>query len=265
MTESTNVLAVAWERWVQRWDAQQTTYIEDRERRFDVMLSWVETLVGEEIVVLDLAAGPGAVSDRVLRRFPRARSVAVDTDPVLLAVGEGAFGDRDGRLRWVRADLREADWVAAVGRQPFDAVLSTTALHWLSPAQLADVYRRAHGLLRPGGVLVNGDYLPFPRSLRRLQAAAKELDGRRQAVAVARGADAWQDWWDGLRAEPSLQEAFAERERVFPPGERTWTTPGLAFHEAALVEAGFAEVGVVWQDLEERVLIGLTTEPEGPT
>jgi SAM-dependent methyltransferase len=265
MTESTEALAVPWKRWVQRWDAQQAAYIEDRERRFDVMLSWVETLVGEEIVVLDLACGPGAVSDRVLRRFPRARSVAVDVDPVLLAVGEGAFGGLDGRLRWVRADLREAAWTDAVGTQPFDAVLSTTALHWLSPAQLADVYRRAHGLLRPGGVLVNGDYLPLPRSLTRLRAAARELDGRRQAVAVAGGADGWQDWWDGLRSEPSLQAAFAERERVFPEGERTWASPGLAFHEAALAEAGFAEVGVVWQDLEERVLIGLATEPQRST
>jgi len=115
MTESADAVAVPWERWVDRWDAQQAAYIEDRERRFDVMLSWVQILVGEEIVVLDLAAGPGAVSDRVLRRFPRARSVAVDIDPVLLALGDGAYGTRDGRLRWVRADLRHPDWVAAVG------------------------------------------------------------------------------------------------------------------------------------------------------
>ncbi|MGH2942879.1 MAG: methyltransferase, partial [Solirubrobacteraceae bacterium] len=71
----------------------------------------------------------------------------------------------------------------------------------------------------------------------------------------------WQDWWDELRGEPALRDAFAERERIFPPGERTWTAPGHAFHEAALAEAGFTEVAVVWQDLEERVLVALTTEP----
>ncbi len=63
-----------------------------------------------------------------------------------------------------------------------------------------------------------------------------------------------------MGSEPSLEDAFAERERIFPPGERTWSSPGLEFHEAALVEAGFEEVGVVWKDLEESVLIALTAD-----
>ena len=66
--------------------------------------------------------------------------------------------------------------------------------------------------------------------------------------------------WDGLRNEPSLRAAFVERERIFPAAKRAWGSPGLAFHEAALLEAGFEEVGVVWQDLEERVLIAIGAE-----
>lgn len=262
MTDQTEAVAVPWEHWLRRWDEQQTAYIEERERRFDVMLSFLETLVGEEPLVLDLACGPGAVSDRLLRRFPRARSVAADADPVLLALGEGALGDRNGRLRWVRADLRDPSWVSAVGPDRFDAVVSTTALHWLSPSQLAAVYRQVHDeVLAPGGVLINGDYLPLPNAMTRLRATVKTLDARRQAVAVGRGADVWDAWWERLRAEPSLEDAFAERERIFPAGERTWSSPGLAFHETALVEAGFEEVGMVWQDLEEGVLIALTADP----
>ena len=144
MTEQTEAVAVPWEDWLRRWDAQQTAYIEDRERRFDVMFSFLETIAGEEPLVLDLACGPGAVSERLLRRFPRARSVAADADPVLLALGEGALGDRNGRLRWVHADLRDPSWATAVGPDRFDAVVSTTALHWLSPSQLAAVYRQLH-------------------------------------------------------------------------------------------------------------------------
>lgn len=257
MTGQTEAVAVSWKDWVQRWDAQQTAYIEDRERRFDVMFSFLETLVGETPTVLDLACGPGAVSARLLQRFAGASSVAVDVDPVLLTVGESAHGDHDGRLRWVHADLRHPSWTSAVGPERFDAVISTTALHWLSPSQLAAVYRQVHELLQPGGAVINGDYLPLPSRMQRLRAAAKTIDTRRQARAAARGADAWDAWWDGLRDEPALRDAFAQREQIFPEGERTWTSPELEFHEAALHEAGFAEVGVVWQDLEERVLIGL--------
>lgn len=260
MTEQTEAVAVPWMDWVQRWDAQQTAYIEQRERRFDVMFSFLETLVGDEPRVLDLACGPGAVSSRLLSRFPRAYSVAADADPVLLTLGEGAHGDIGGRLRWVNVDLRDPAWVSAVGPERFDAVISTTALHWLSPSQLAAVYREVHELLAPGGALINGDYLPLAGTKTRLRAAANTLDTNRQAVAIADGADPWDAWWDGLRAEPSLREAFAERERIFPAGERTWSSPGFSFHEVALVEAGFDEVGLVWQDLEEGVLIALRTE-----
>ena len=48
------------------------------------------------------------------------------------------------------------------------------------------------------------------------------------------------------------------RDRLWPDGTGTGQrSVGLAFHEAALLEAGFDEVGVVWQDLEERVLVAL--------
>ena len=64
--------------------------------------------------------------------------------------------------------------------------------------------------------------------------------------------------WDTLRREPALRDAFAERDRLWPDGTGTGQrSVGLAFHEAALLEAGFDEVGVVWQDLEERVLVAL--------
>jgi trans-aconitate methyltransferase len=35
--------------------------------------------------------------------------------------------------------------------RPFDAVVSTTALHWLSAAELGELYRVLATLLRPGG------------------------------------------------------------------------------------------------------------------
>jgi methylase of polypeptide subunit release factors len=80
---------------VRRWDAQQEVYIEQRERVFEVMLRLLHHLVGDEITVLDLAAGTGAISARLLARCPDARSMAVDVDPVLLHVCRHAHGDLD--------------------------------------------------------------------------------------------------------------------------------------------------------------------------
>lgn len=51
----------------------------------------------------------------MLARFPTAQAIAVDMDPVMLALGQGALGTAGGRLRWVDADLTSADWTHATG------------------------------------------------------------------------------------------------------------------------------------------------------
>ena len=81
------------ERWIDRWDAQQEWYMPDREDRFTVLIDAVEAGVGRDgPLVLDLGCGPGSLAVRLLDRIPAARVVAVDTDPLLLALGRAAYG-----------------------------------------------------------------------------------------------------------------------------------------------------------------------------
>jgi SAM-dependent methyltransferase len=238
------------------WDRQQAVYIRDREVRFEVMLDALDVLLGtatEGMVVLDLACGPGSAIQRVLGRFPTAAGIALDADPVLLDIGRRALGDQNGRLRWVRADLRDPSWPDRIGTGRLDAVVSTTATHWLTATQLASTYKALANLLPPGGVLLNGDYFPL-RSGTRLAAAAEAIDERRQAAATTDGALNWDDWWAARRADPATSRLAAERDRMFPADGRTHEVPGLSAHQAALRDAGFAEVAVLWHDLQEGLL-----------
>jgi SAM-dependent methyltransferase len=243
--------------WVTRWDRQQEVYIKHREHRYDVILSFLEVLAPPRPLVLDLAAGPGSTSIRILDRIPGSRCIAVDADPVLQRIGQDAYGDADGRLTWVRADLRDPDWASALGVTSVDAVVSTTALHWLRPEELAPLYRTLRPLLNPKGPFLNGDYLPLPPHLPRIRAAVAEVDARRQRAAGERGSEDWRSWWDALRARPELHDEFTERARLWPEHATGFMSPSLAYHEAALVDAGFTETGVIWQDLEERLLLAL--------
>lgn len=254
----TTNLTAPWSDLLARWDVQQTVYIKARDRLYDAMFEVLSHLCpAGDPVVLDLACGPGAISSRLLQRLPGARSVAVDVDPVLLAIGEGALGDQDGRLRWVRADLRDPDWPAAVGANgTFDAVLSSTALHWLDPATLVSTFRRSYELLRPGGVLLNADYLPHPDGTR-LRAVCDEIALDRRNHALADGGESWEAWWEAVSAEPALAGALAERAKLWPEGSRDWSGATHRFQDSALREAGFGEVGVVWQDLQTGVIAGL--------
>jgi len=100
------------ERWISRWDAQQEWYMPDREERFTVLIDAVEAGTGrDDPLVLDLGCGPGSLAVRLLDRMPAARVVAVDTDPLLLALGRGAYGGRAG-LRFEDQDLRHPGWAA---------------------------------------------------------------------------------------------------------------------------------------------------------
>ena len=132
--------SVDWHQWLERWDVQQTGYLPDREARFTAMLDVLEVLLPATFVAVDLACGPGAISQRLLTRFPQARCIAVDLDPVLLTMGQSVLGTMDGRLRWVKADLRMSTWRDQLGETQVDAVLSTTVLHWLAAEHLVRLY-----------------------------------------------------------------------------------------------------------------------------
>ena len=64
-----------------------------------------------ELVEVDLGSGPGSLAVRLLDRIPGATVVAVDADPLLLALGRAAYGDRTG-LRFADRDLRTPGWPA---------------------------------------------------------------------------------------------------------------------------------------------------------
>ena len=103
------------EQWIDRWDAQQEWYMPDREERFTVLIDAVEAGVGrDDPLVLDLGCGPGSLAARLLDRLPAARVVAIDTDPLLLALGGAAYAGRAG-LRFVDQDLRKPGWAPALG------------------------------------------------------------------------------------------------------------------------------------------------------
>jgi SAM-dependent methyltransferase len=253
-----SALDIDWHVWLQRWDVQQTGYLPEREARFDAMFEVLACLMPAEFVALDLACGPGAISQRLLKRFPQARCIAADLDPFLLTLGQQTLGTVDGRLHWAEIDLNTSDWTQALGVTQVDAVLSTTALHWLRNDTLARVYRQIGQLLRPGGVFLNGDHMKFAVHLETFNQVATSLKTQRQEAAFTQpGVETWEQWWEAAKAEPAFAEMLTVRARRFAARTHDWVKAGYEFHQSTLYEAGFREVSTIWQRLDNRVLLAV--------
>ncbi|MGI8447479.1 MAG: class I SAM-dependent methyltransferase [Streptosporangiaceae bacterium] len=249
------------QRWIARWEIQQQGYLPDREDRFTALIDAVEEAAGRpDPLVLDLGCGPGSLSLRLLDRLPAARVVAIDTDPVLLALGRTAYGQRDG-LRFADLDLRSNGWTAALGLdRPADAAVSTTALHWLQPDALHLMYARLATVLRPGGLLLDGDHLKddaaaVPTLARLGQALIEREEQRRFPDGLP---ETWQGWWEAVKEDPALAAPLAEREqRRLTEDHHGSESVQLATHVDGLRAAGFAEIGTIWQRGENRILAGV--------
>jgi SAM-dependent methyltransferase len=246
--------------WIDRWDRQQQGYLPDREERFTALIDALEDAVGRpDPLVLDLGCGPGSLSVRLLARLPKATVVGVDADPLTMALGRAAFRDLAG-LRFVDADLRVADWSAGLelDRRP-DAVVSTTALHWLTQDALFATYAEAAGLLAPGGVLLNGDHMREDDTAPTLIRLGRAMASRgEQRYASAAQIESWEDWWAAVAADPDLAALHAERDARDVASEHHGSPAGrLSVQTRALQAAGFVEIGILWQHGYNRLLCGV--------
>ena len=210
------------------------------------MLDVVEALVGVHPTVVDVGCGTGTVTLRLLDRLPAARAIGTDVDPVLLAIARATFAD-DKRVRIATADLRQPGGGAVLSGVRVDAVVTVTALHWLSAQVVRRLYRNLAGLVRRGGVFVHAGLMPLD-DLPLIVGGLRQFMSTRRDRNVSNGSLAWDDWWAEVGADPALRDAADERRQVFStsyPAEEF--SPPAEWHLATLQEASFTEAGVVWR------------------
>ncbi|MFB8249402.1 class I SAM-dependent methyltransferase [Streptomyces sp. NPDC055952] len=245
------------QRWVDRWELQQQRYAVDREERFTVIADVVEHVTAGRAarpLVVDLGCGPGSLAARLVRRLPEAEVVAVDRDPLLLELGRTHHPDA---ARYVDAEIGAPGWLGALELdRPLDAAVSTTALHYLDRDTLSAVYRQLAAVLRPGGVLVNGDHLPLGEGG---PASIAAHVGRCRAVRQrAFAQEDWHSWWAAAARDPELTDLLADRARR-EGGAATGRPAGLSLpaHLDLLRRAGFGTAGPVWQYGDSCVIVAV--------
>ena len=107
--------------------------------------------------VLDLGCGDGRLSALVLAAYPQSVATLVDLSPPMLAAAAKRF-DRDDRVTLTTHDLGDE----LPFDEPFDAVISSLAIHHVSNERKRALYGEIARLLAPGGVFGNLEIVASP-------------------------------------------------------------------------------------------------------
>ena len=121
----------------------------------DRVLELLPLPVDAPFLLVDLGCGSGRFVERFLRRFPKARAIAIDQSQAFLDIAARrllAFGPR---AEWRKFRIQDR-WDEALPTQPA-AIVSMSAIHHLDAAEKKDLYARCFAALRPGSVLMNAD------------------------------------------------------------------------------------------------------------
>jgi len=253
-----DVLEPDWVGLLKSWDEQQDSCIPNRQEKFEAMLNILSAYLPAEFRALDLGSGPGSLSVQLLRRFPEASVVAVDFDPVLLKIGQEASKQYGDRIEWVDADIGSVGWKSRLPHNKFDAVVSSTAVHWMDEPRLRRLYDDLAKIMRKGGIFLNGDVMPRGRGKEKLDEISERIRYSRHGTLEVEFAP-WHKWWAKVeREQTSLAPEFQERKRRFAHGQPPEGMLSVAFHTRMLKRVGFSEIDTVWQNsLQDRVLAAI--------
>jgi ubiquinone/menaquinone biosynthesis C-methylase UbiE len=145
--------------YVEGWITNDVTHDADRQPVLRRAVQLLPIDHDHPVRVLDVGGGYGMLSREVLEELPRSTVVLQDLSQAMLDQAKSRLAEYAPRVSFVLADLRETDWVDAVGG-PFDAVVSSIAIHNVrQPEAIRKIYAQIFGLVAPGGSFFNLDFV----------------------------------------------------------------------------------------------------------
>ena len=125
--------------------------------RAEAQVTLLEFLPERVERVLDLGTGDGRLLALVRTARPGAAGLALDLNEHMLAVARERFaGDADVEVR--AHDLEDP----LPDEGPFDAIVSSFAIHHVPDGRKRSLYAEAFALLRPGGAFLNLEHVASP-------------------------------------------------------------------------------------------------------
>ncbi|WP_337860416.1 class I SAM-dependent methyltransferase [Ferroplasma sp.] len=236
------------------WESQQTALIEMREERFTFMMDVIKNINPKVKNILDAGCGPGSFTLRLAKKFPEAIIFSIDYDPVLLKIAKNNVRDYGNRINIMEYDLTGNDWLKQLSNQKFDAIVSTTALHWIPVEKLDNLYADFYSILNNNGIFLDGDHF---RSIHDSEYIIKLYSEIRKNISERNLASSramnWEEWWKYIENNKIFNKELKLRSERYPESSHDQNIT-LEQHIDILNKSAFNSTGVIWQYLDNRVL-----------
>ncbi|MEW9670076.1 class I SAM-dependent methyltransferase [Ammoniphilus sp. 3BR4] len=116
--------------------------------------------------ILDIGAGTGLFSAKMLEKHPRANVTLIDISEKMLEVAKSRFHNKSN-VKYIVDDYIKHEF-----KDTFDIVISSLSIHHLTDTEKKDLYAKVFSILTPHGIFLNADQVlgstPFIESLYKL-------------------------------------------------------------------------------------------------
>jgi ubiquinone/menaquinone biosynthesis C-methylase UbiE len=193
-------------------------------------------------LVVDLGTGTGFLLERLLRRFPDCRAVAIDGSNRMVASAKSRLGAMAQRVEFVIGDLRQPETLGVIADSA-DAVVSSYALHHLNLTEKAELLGRCRSKLKEGGWFLNADLVGEEDEFLETLTQQMRVSG---IVDRARGCD------------PRFPDASATRRFLDDLQRNESDQPQKLADDLRIVQGcGYRHVTLLWKDTREIVYGGV--------
>jgi len=189
---------------------------------------------------VELGCGTAEPSCRIIRRFPCAGGICIDSEPEMLRIADSKLAGR--------AEVREADMLNC-DIPPCDVVFSAKAFHHVPPEELPALLARIKRALCPGGCFILFDHMSVgPVWGTRIGEQSRRLYRRHVQRAITAG----KATGDEIDARWAFKRAMKAEEKDVEYRHAAETIL------SAMRDAGFTEIGIVWRMFADTILVGYT-------
>jgi len=240
--DSSSVQAYETSSRVAAYDADMDLMHPNRHKMVEVIIAVLAESAPEPRLVLDLGAGTGFLLERLLRRFPNCRAVAIDGSRQMVASAKSRLGALAERVDFVVADFRQPE-ALGVAVESADAVVSAYALHHLNLQEKAQLIGHCRARLKEDGWFLNADLVVSEDEF---------LEALTQQMRVAGIVD---------RAEgrdPRFRDAAEARRFIDALQLNECDQPQTEADDLRILrECGYRHVSLLWKDTREVVYGGI--------